>query len=346
MLFSLQSEIRSLPMKRYIYYNSKGVRNEQKGSSASESDKLWIDISDPSPEDLQSIAKEYDLDEDSLKLIGQKTKRPQIRMLDNHIFSIILDIKFKTIKQLLIEGIYIYVGQNWMITLHSSEVKIYSTIKDTLEKKNTKLLVSSINALYYTMIDEIISRYEQLLTSIELTITDFEQKSLYKKPSKNMLNYLDIVAKQTIVIRRHFWYTRDAINFLTHMQNEDHEIRYLQMAYDDIRQLIELIESYGDTLNSTRDLYIANISLQLNDTMRILTVFSVIILPLTLIVGIYGMNGLDLTKFSDIPEGLVVVIVIMALVSILLLIFFKHKQWIFTKEDIYNNSGTSSTSKN
>ena len=331
--------------KQQIYYNSNGIRTEQEGESDLQSNKLWIDISDPSADDLQSIAKEYDLDEDSIRLIGQKTKRPQIRMLDNYIFSIVLDIRFKTIKQLLIEGIYIYVGQNWIITLHSSEVNIFSTIKDTLEKKNTKLLTSNINALYYTLIDEIISRYEQLLTSIELTITDFEQKSLYKKPSKNTLSYLDIVAKQTIVIRRHFWYTRDAINFLTHTQNQDNEIRYLQIAYDDIGQLIDLVESYGDTINSTRDLYMANISLQLNDTMRILTIFSVILLPLTLIAGIYGMNGLDLTKLSDIPPGLLIVLVTMALISILLLIFFKRKQWIFTKEDIFNNSNTSPTSK-
>lgn len=80
-VYILYSEIKSLQAKRYIYYNSKGIRNEQNGSSDPESDKLWIDISDPLPEDLQSIAKEYDLDEDSLRLIGQKTKRPQIRIL-------------------------------------------------------------------------------------------------------------------------------------------------------------------------------------------------------------------------------------------------------------------------
>ena len=331
--------------KQQIYYNSNGIRTEQEGESDLQSNKLWIDISDPSADDLQSIAKEYDLDEDSIRLIGQKTKRPQIRMLDNYIFSIILDIRFKTIKQLLIEGIYIYVGQNWIITLHSSEVNIFSNIKDTLEKKNTKLLTSNISALYYTLIDEIISRYEQLLTSIELTITDFEQKSLYKKPSKNTLSYLDIVAKQTIIIRRHFWYTRDVINFLTHMQDQDSDIKYLQIAYDDIGQLIELVESYRDTINSTRDLYIANISLQLNDTMRILTVFSVILLPLTLLTGIYGMNGLDLTKLGDIPQGMFVVLVTMALISILLLIFFKRKEWIFNKEDIFNNSDIKSPSK-
>ncbi|CAN5788161.1 hypothetical protein BH23THE1_BH23THE1_06740 [soil metagenome] len=62
------------------------------------------------------------------------------------------------------------------------------------------------------------------------------------------------------------------------------------------------MESYGDTINSTRDQYIVNISVRPNGTMRILTVFSVILLPLSLIVGIYGMNGLDLTKLNDIPQ--------------------------------------------
>jgi magnesium transporter len=334
-----------LQTKRYIYYNQEGIKTEHNSPAVNDTDKLWIDISDPSPQDLKSIAEEYGLDEDSLRLIGQKTKRPQIRILDNHTFSILLDIRLKTIKQLLIEGVYIYVGKNWIITLHSSQVEIFSTIKDIIEKKNRKLLVLSINALYFTIIGEIISRYEQLLTSIEITIADFEQKSLFKKPSKGMLNYLDLVAKQSIVIRRHFWYTRDAINFLIHMQNQGNEIRYLKVAYDDIGQLIQLIESYGDTINSTRDLYIANISLQLNDTMRILTVFSAIILPLSLITGIYGMNGLDLARLSDIPLGLIAVLVTMILISIVLLVFFKRKEWIFSKEDIYSNSNSKLNSK-
>jgi magnesium transporter len=129
------------------------------------------------------------------------------------------------------------------------------------------------------------------------------------------------------------------------MQNQGNEIRYLQVAYDDLEQLIQLIESYGDTINSTRDLYIANISLQLNDTMRILTVFSAIILPLSLITGIYGMNGVDLARLSDIPPGLVIVLVTMVLISIVLLVFFKRKEWIFSKDDIYPNSNSKLNSK-
>jgi magnesium transporter len=104
------------------------------------------------------------------------------------------------------------------------------------------------------------------------------------------------------------------------------------MAHDDINQLVELIESYRDTINSTRDLYIANVSLLLSDTMRILTIFSLILLPLTFIVGIYGMNEPDVSHLNIIPAGFVIVILTMGVIALLLLLFFKHKQWIFIKE--------------
>jgi magnesium transporter len=87
------------------------------------------------------------------------------------------------------------------------------------------------------------------------------------------------------------------------------EIKYIEMAYDNITQLIQLVESYRDTINSTRDLYIANISLQMNDTMRVLAIFSAIVLPLTFISGVYGMNGygmngLDLNNINSLPLAL------------------------------------------
>lgn len=315
---------------QYLYFGPEGIGYLGENSQSKHTgDKLWIDIQDPSQEDLQFIKEKYNLDEDSIKLIEQQAKRPQVRILDESIFSILLDIRYKTLKKLMIYGIYIYIGKDWLVTIHTSDVDILSPIKHVMEKKNKRLLDSNIQAVYYTIIDEIIGRYEQLLTSVELTITDFEQKSLIKRSSKGMLEYLDIVTRQLIIIRRHFWYTRDMINFLLHLQEDvSKELRYLKIAYDDITQIIDLIESYGDTINSTRDLYLANVSLQLNDTMRILTIFSVILLPLTLIAGVYGMNGLDLTKLGEIPSGFAIVMITMVIITLSLLLFFKQKRWI------------------
>ena len=78
------------------------------------------------------------------------------------------------------------------------------------EGKNKKVMAAPIGALYlyYSMIYEILDRYEQLLTAIELTITNFEQRTLYR-PTKKMLEYLDTLSRQIIVLRRHFWHIRD-----------------------------------------------------------------------------------------------------------------------------------------
>ncbi|MCC2648346.1 MAG: corA 2 [Nitrososphaeraceae archaeon] len=92
------------------------------------------------------------------------------------------------------------------------------------------------------------------------------------------------------------------------------EVKYIEMAYDNITQLIQLVESYRDTINSTRDLYMANISLQMNDTMRILAIFSAIVLPLTFISGVYGMNGLDLNNINSLPLGFLIVVLSMIIV--------------------------------
>jgi magnesium transporter len=105
-------------------------------------------------------------------------------------------------------------------------------------------------------------------------------------------------------------------------------VKYVEMVYDDISQLIDFVESYESTINSIRELYVAKVSLQINESMRVLTIFTVIILPLALIAGIYGMNGVDLENITEIPAGFLIVIVTMACIVIGFVLFFVRKRWI------------------
>ena len=73
--------------------------------------------------------------------------------------------------------------------------------------------------------------------------------------------------------------------------------------------------------------------MQMNDTMRTLPIFTAILLPLTLITGIYGMNGLDLTNISNIPLGLMIVVITMIVMAVFLFWFFRQKQWIMSNND-------------
>jgi magnesium transporter len=97
-------------------------------------------------------------------------------------------------------------------------------------------------------------------------------------------------------------------------------------------ELLDLIESHKDTINSIRELYIAYVSLQMNDTVKTLTIFSVILLPLTFITGFYGMNGINLNNFFIVPSGLSLVLITMGVIIAALIIFFRKKQWISQKD--------------
>jgi magnesium transporter len=152
------------------------------------------------------------------------------------------------------------------------------------------------------------------------------------------------LSHQLIILRRYFWKIREIFNFLLYLEKGSEkesqaQTKYLKIIYDNVNELLDLIESHKDTINSIRELYIAYVSLQMNDTVKTLTIFSVILLPLTFITGFYGMNGIDLTHFFTVPSGLITVLVIMGIILAVLIIFFRKKQWISQREyyDIEKN---------
>ena len=208
-------------------------------------------------------------------------------------------------------------------------------------ERNKRIIESPIDALYYYILSNMIEKYEQLLTAMELKILDFEKESLYR-PTRTTLENLDTLSKQAIVLRRHFWQARHVMNFLIHMEEDKDDIKYLQIVYDDINQIIDLVESYRDTINSTREIYAGSISLQLNDTMRILTIFSSILLPLTFLTSIFGMEGFDLNNIHSIPQGFTVLLIAMAVVSIAMFYMFWKRQWIFVKNTIVKDDNSAS----
>jgi magnesium transporter len=319
-------------MQTSIAYNENHVEYDGKLEDTQKGFKLWLDIVNPTTSEISEITKSFDLDKSAVEALEHKSKKPQVRVLDNHKFTIILDIKYRTFEDLVTESIYLFHGEKWLITVHSDKIDLLTNVKLLFEQKNKKVMAASIDALYYNILTEIISTYEQLLTSVELTISDFGQKSLQKRATKKILEQLDALTRQIILLRRHFWQARDIMNFLTHTEKDKDEINYLRIAYDDTYQLIDLVESFRDTINSTRDLYIANLSMQMNDTMRTLTIFTAILLPLTLITGIYGMNGLDLADISNVPAGFIIVVVTMIVMAVFLFWVFKQKQWIMSND--------------
>ncbi|HYY71729.1 MAG TPA: magnesium transporter CorA family protein [Nitrososphaeraceae archaeon] len=297
--------------------------------------QIWIDLEDPTSEELSQIQEIFLIDTNILKQYSSGLKKPQIRVLKNCTFTLLLSIKFKTLQTIETEAIYMFIGKNWLITIHSSQSNLKQKI-DQIFENDKEVIESSIDILYYNILTKIVEEYEQVLTAIEIAMTDLEEKSLYN-PSKKILVNLEGLSRQLITLRRYFWKIREIFNFLLYLEKEtekekEEHAKYLRIIYDNINELLDLIESHKDTINSIRELYIAYVSLQMNDTIKTLTIFSVILLPLTFITGFYGMNGINLNNFFTVPSGLSLVLITMGIIIAVLIIFFRKKQWISQKD--------------
>jgi magnesium transporter len=81
---------------------------------------------------------------------------------------------------LVTESIYLFHSTEWLITIHSENIDLMTNVQLLFEQKNTKVMEATIDALYYNILTEITGRYKLLLTSIELPISDFGQRSTIK----------------------------------------------------------------------------------------------------------------------------------------------------------------------
>jgi magnesium transporter len=325
-------------LKTIFSYNESEIKTDGSLEDLGNGYNIWIDFEDPNHEELLAVANKFNLDPQELEKYFNESKRPEIRVLDNYTFTVMLNMKNKDPKTLDIEGIYLFLGRHWLITIHSSEVNLKEVVENLLKVKNMKVKEAQIDALYYSILADIIAKYEQLLTAIELSVNEYQRRS-FAKPSPTIFENINVLSRQTIMLRRHFWHVRNVINFLVHNEQDKEEIKYIEMVYDDISQLIEFVESYEGTINSIRELYTAKVSLQINDTMKMLTIFTVILLPLTLIAGIYGMNGLDLNNIQAVPSGFIIVIITMIGIGVGLLMLFIKKQWLLIREKDKQNTG-------
>jgi magnesium transporter len=314
-----------------FYFNQKEMIEEKNDLNVDlkTNHNLWIDITDPTDEDIRDLEKKFSLNKKALDRVIQKSKKPVVKETEHDSkFTILLDLKFDNLQHLESSPLYFFVGDKWLITIHSNKIDLVTKVKTILADRKT-ILESSIDALYYSIISYIIEDYEELLTAIELKVFDIEKDAQYR-PSKRVLTYLDTLSRQVIILRRYFWDARNIINYHTTMEKDKDDIKYIQIVFNNVNQLIEMIQSYQDTINSTRELFASSISLQINETMRVLTIFSAIVLPLSLLIGVLGLQGFDLNNLATIPKYLGFLVIVMLAITVVSLLVFWKKKWIFS----------------
>jgi len=289
---------------------------------------LWTDIENPGKENMQFLIEHFHfhpLDiEDCLSII----ERPKLDEYDDYFF-LVLHIPFfiKQTRRLVPFTVNIFIGNNFLVTVHRGLCK---PIQDTFEylSKNNQILDKGSGYLLHKVIDSLIDYNFPILNKIYRNIQDIEDAIFKKASSKNVKEILLI--RTNILTFRNIIYPQRKLLKTLEIKDMDFLIEALEVYFSDLVDHVEKIwdtlENYKELIEGVHDAHQSLLSNKINDIMRILTIFSVVILPLTLISGIYGMNvSLPLGSHSF---AFIIILITMGLISIGMLVYFKYKDWI------------------
>jgi magnesium transporter len=235
---------------------------------------------------------------------------------------------------LRIEQISLFLGKDYIISFYEGKNDPFEPVRQRLRTRSGKIREQGADYLLYTILDIIIDAGFPVLEDLGERIEDLEDE-LLDNPDKESLNQIHRLKRELLLLRRTLWPQREALNNLFRLEKTfiaETTVPYLRDCYDHSVLIMDLIENYREMAASMLDVYLSSVSYKLNDVMRVLTVIATLFIPPTFIVGVYGMNfnpkagPLSMPELNT-PYGYLVVWIVIVLMIIGLLVFFKRKKW-------------------
>ena len=226
------------------------------------------------------------------------------------------------------EQISFVLGKDFLISFQEKEGDLFDGFRDRIRLDLGKVRKKKADYLLYRLIDIIVDNYYNVLDKVGDLIEEIEE-NVYEDPSNKTFYKIQSLKKELIYLRKALYPLREALSKIVKGESEyilEENMRYYSDVYDHVAHLIDSLDTYKDLISSLLDIHINAMNTKLNEVMKVLTVFSTIFMPLTFIVGVYGMN------FDIMPElrwkwGYYGVWGVMAVIFIGMIIYFKRKKW-------------------
>jgi magnesium transporter len=291
----------------------------------------WINIDGlHSIETIEKIGKHFELHSLILEDILNTGQRPKCEDYEKCLFMVLKMLRYDNESSSInSEQVSLVLGQNFVISFQEAVGDVFEQIRNRIRNAKGKIRKMSADYLAYALIDAIVDNYFLILEKMGEQIESMEE-DLITKPSDNTVQRIHTLKRELIFLRKSVWPLRELINSMEKTESSlisDSTGPYLRDVYDHTIQVIDTVESFRDMVSGMLDIYLSSISNRMNAVMKVLTIIATIFIPLTFIAGIYGMN------FKYMPElgwkwAYPAIWLIMAIVVIVMLIYFKRKKWL------------------
>jgi magnesium transporter len=291
-------------------------------TEAPQSGFYWIDADVEELKELQPLFGLHELAiEDSMH---DEEQRPKLELYDDHYFMVINSIRFDD-EEIFLRPLNIFLGPHWIITATKQKINEIRLIKPKLLVDK----VSSPDRLLYHLVDTVVDSYFTVADRIEEKIEQLEEDILVRTKKSHLTEIVGLRG-EILWLKKALGPQKDLIATLS---KKDLTLinpvlqQYFSDIYENAVKIVETFETYRDLMGNLREAYQSSLSSRANEIMRVFTAMTVIMMPLTVITGIYGMN------FTYMPElefryGYYIVLGLMVLIGTSIFFFFRKKDWL------------------
>lgn len=289
---------------------------------------------------MEELADAFHIHRLQMEDVVNVYQRPKAEDLQERLFVVTRGIRTGD-SGLSDDQVSLFIGSDFVLTIQDRYEDLLDPVRERVRSGKGNIRSLGTDYLAYVIMDTLIDNLFPILEQVGERLDDLEEE-LLSRPTRNSLDRLLVIKRELILLRRTVWRERDKINDI--LRSDFHVIGsaakiYFRDTYDHCIQLLDLVESCREMTATLMDVYHSSVSNKLNQVMKVLTIISTIFIPLTFIVGIYGMNFAPKDPVTGIPlpnnmpelyspNGYLEVLIAMAVIVLLQLVFFFKKGWL------------------
>jgi magnesium transporter len=279
---------------------------------------------------VESLGKSFDLHPLTLEDIVNTQQRLKVEEFPNYVFIVLKMAVFnEAASSVAIEHVSLILGANYVISFQEDEGDVFDTVRDRIRTAKGRIRATASDYLAYALMDAATDHYFQAVERIGDRIEDIDDQIL-AEPKPEAIQEIHRLKRDILSLRKAIWPLREEIGAI---EKSDSAIMHPETKvfwrdlYDHTIQIIDMVETSRDILAGMHDTYLSGISNRTNEIMKVLTIIATIFIPLTFIVGVYGMNFQHMPELKW-PFGYAMVWGVILVVGIGLLVYFKRRKWI------------------
>jgi magnesium transporter len=290
---------------------------------------VWADVVAPTNEDLSLLEEEFGFHALALEDASLVHERPKVDEYDRFLLIIFYAISgSEGAAAIELEQISIFAGANFVVTMHGRDLPMLDLIGHRWQANHARIGIHGAGLLVYSILDALVDGYLPVIDQVSDRIDAIED-SIFGRFESAAQQEIFQLKRDLLQMRRVLTPERDVLNLLMRRDTpvySDETARYFQDIYDHLLRVLDSVDTFRDLLSSALDSYVSILSNRTNQVMKTLTASSIILMTMTLVAGIYGMN------FEHMPElnwrvGYPLALAAMAAIGLSLGAVFKRKGW-------------------